>query len=203
MTSNIQSQNSLIEVCRKLRIKGLVNATHGNLSVREDNLMYITPTGCDLETVMTDDLVAVDIESGRTVSSGRPSKEYEMHLMAYRNRPDITAVVHAHSPKTVAAACLPDADFDDLLPSYTLAFALFTRHLPVVGYFKAGSHELALAASEKLKNHNAVLLAHHGLITVSDTIMKAYYRLEEIEEKSEIALSIGLKGNRALDPDSL
>ena len=195
--------NDIIYVCRQLRKKNLVNATHGNISARFEDTMYVTPTGCDLESVTAKELVAMDIPTGKVISEGKPSKEYLMHLLTYRERPDVGGIVHAHSPNSVAVGCLPNVNYDDLTPAYTLAFALFTKHLPMVGYYKAGSVELAQAAATKLKDHNAVLLAHHGLITVSDTLMKAYYRLEEIEENSAITLQIGLSGNSSLSPENL
>ena len=81
MTSEERKELSeLIYVCRKLREKNLVNATHGNISVRLGDLMYITPTGCDLESVSEEDLVAVDIKTACVRSAGKPSKEWEMHL---------------------------------------------------------------------------------------------------------------------------
>lgn len=198
-----QIRDEIIFVCRQLRKKNLVNATHGNISARFDGKMLITPTGCDLETVQPQDLVSMDIQSGKVISDGKPSKEYAMHLFAYRERPDINGIVHAHSPNSVAVGCLPHTNPDNVTPAYTLAFALFTKKLPMIGYYKAGSHELAVKSVEKLKDHNAVLLAHHGLITISDTLTKAYYRVEEIEENSLIALQIGINGNKALDPDNL
>lgn len=198
-----QIRDEIIFVCRQLRKKNLVNATHGNISARFNKIMLITPTGCDLETVQPQDLVSMDIQSGEVISAGKPSKEYAMHLFAYREHPDINGIVHAHSPNSVAVGCLPDINPDNITPAYTLAFALFTKKLPMIGYYKAGSMELAKKAAEQLKTHNAVLLAHHGLITVADNLTKAYYRLEEIEENSAIALQIGIKGNKALNPYKL
>lgn len=203
ITKDYKQLSELIYVCRKLREKGLVNATHGNISVRIGDLMYITPTGCDLETVVEDDLVAMDIASGKVVSEGKPSKEWEMHLLTYRERSEVGGIVHAHSPKSVAIGCFYEGANPDIVPCYTLTFGLFTKHLPMIGYYKAGSHELAAHAAEVLKDHNAVLLAHHGLITAQNTVRSAYYRLEEIEENCEIALAIGLKGRAHLDPDQI
>lgn len=196
-------RDEIIFICKQLRKKNLVNATHGNISGRFNDLMLITPTGCDLEQVAPDDLVSMNIKSGEITSKGKPSKEYAMHLLTYRERPDVAGIVHAHSPNSVAIGCLPEINKEDIVPAYTLAFALFTKKLPMIDYFKAGSMELAQKAAEQLKTHNAVLLAHHGLITVADNLTKAYYRLEEIEENSAIALQIGIKGNKALNPYKL
>lgn len=203
----LKEKSELIYVCRKLREKGLVNATHGNISIRVGDVMYITPTGCDLETVVEDELTMMDIKSGEHLAGPKESKEWEMHLLTYQNRPDVGGIVHAHSPKSVALGCfytVPDDEvIKNIVPCYTLTFGLFTKYLPMIGYYKAGSHELAAHASEVLKTNPAVLLAHHGLITAQKNVRSAYYRLEEIEENCEIALTIGLQGRTALDPEKI
>ena len=86
-------RDEIIFICRQLRKKNLVNATHGNISGRFNDLMLITPTGCDLEQVAPDDLVSMDIKSGEITSKGNPSKEYAMHLLTYRERPDVAGIV--------------------------------------------------------------------------------------------------------------
>lgn len=192
----------IVKICRTLRQTKLVNATHGNVSAKLGNTMLITPTGSDFELLDSSDIVLMDIPSGKIISQGKPSKEYELHLLAYRKRPDINAIVHAHSPKTVALSCTDIKDPEDMVPAYTLAFAIFTKHLPLVDYYKAGSSELAQKATDKLIDKNAVALKHHGIIVVADTLTKALYRVEEIEENSDIALSIGMKCH-ALDPENL
>lgn len=192
----------IVKICKILRQTKLVNATHGNVSARLGNTMLITPTGSDFELLDYKDIVLMDIPTGKVISQGKPSKEYEMHLLAYRKRPDISAVIHAHCPKTVALSCTDIENMDDMVPAYTLAFAIFTKHLPLVGYYKAGSLELAQNATDKLIDKNAVALKHHGIIVVADTLIKALYRVEEIEENSDIALSIGTKCH-ALNSENL
>lgn len=204
MQNKIDALHDLIYVCRKLRERGLVNATHGNISIRVDDTMFITPTGCDLETVQVEDLVGMDIPTQKIVTAGKPSKEWEMHYLGYKQDSETRGIVHAHCPKAVALGSRwGNTDNDTIVPCYTLAFALFTKRLPMVPYFKAGSHELAMAASQKLKHNSSVLLANHGVITTASTVKNAYYRLEEIEENCAIALDIGISGNQALDPDNL
>ncbi|SPT68931.1 class II aldolase/adducin family protein [Anaerobiospirillum thomasii] len=198
-----QLSQEIISVCRLLRQNKLVNATHGNISARYGDIMLITPTGSDFYTIEQEDLVRMNIISGEIISKGHPSKEYDLHLLAYRKRPDINAVIHAHSPNSVAVSCHKEVtNLDSIVPAYTLSFAIYTKHLPMVGYFKAGSMELAEKATDKLIGNNAVVLQHHGIIVVSDSVMKGLYRLEEIEENSEIALKIGFD-SKSMDPDSL
>lgn len=194
------------KVCKLLRDKGLVNATHGNVSFRHGNIMYITRSGSDLESIKKEDISLVDLTTKKVLEGGAPipSKEYLMHAYIYDARSDVNAVVHAHSPNSVAVGCLGEVkDPTNIVPSYTLSFALFTKYLPMIPYYKAGSEELAREACKGLGEGSAVLLQFHGLITVSDTLMKAFYRLEEIEENCSIALKIGLKNNNSLDPKEL
>lgn len=194
---------ALVTVCRQLRARGLVNATHGNVSVRCGGLMYITPTGCDLATVTADELVAVRLDDGRTVGPGRPSKEWELHLRTYLVRPEAGGIVHAHSPRAVAIGCCHPQAVADAVPAYTLAFAVYTRHLPLLAYCPAGSRQLADSTAAAMRTHTAVLLAHHGLVAAQPTVTAAYYRVEEIEENCAVALQIGLQGRACLDPERL
>ena len=194
----------IVNICKYLRQSKLVNATHGNISAKVNNdVMLITPTGSDFFTLKKEDLVQMNIKTGQILSDGRPSKEYDLHLLAYQKRPDINAVIHAHSPNTVAISCLKDIkNLDSIVPAYTLSFAIYTKHLPMVDYFKAGSLELAQKATEKLSQGNAVVLKHHGIVVAAQNLLNALYRLEEIEENSNIALKIGLN-HIALDPNAL
>lgn len=196
--------HEIVDICKYLRQSKLVNATHGNISARINNdTMLITPTGSDFFTLKKEDLVQMDIKTGQILSDGRPSKEYDLHLLAYQKRPDINAVIHAHSPNTVALSCLKDIkNMDNIVPSYTLSFAIYTKHLPMIGYFKAGSLELAQNATDKLLNCNSVVLKHHGIVVGAQNLLNALYRLEEIEENSDIALKIGLN-HTSLNPDTL
>src|SRR3954463_9048863 len=86
------------EICRfgkMLHERGFVAATDGNLSVRmADGNILVTPTGMCKSMMEADDITVVD-PNGRQVSGKRGvTSEIGMHLLIYRLRPDINAVVH-------------------------------------------------------------------------------------------------------------
>src|SRR5699024_3400999 len=83
---------------------GLVVGAGGNLSMRSGEYMYIYPSGFDLKEVEDENWVKVHIGSGKVLSDLKPSSEVLMHLECYRERGDITSVLHAHPTYTVAVS---------------------------------------------------------------------------------------------------
>lgn len=86
---------------------GLVTFTWGNVSGvdRSRGLMVIKPSGVDYEDLRPEDMVAVDLESGRVVEGSlNPSSDTRTHLELYRTFPALGGVVHTHSPAAVAWA---------------------------------------------------------------------------------------------------
>ena len=49
----------------------------------------------------TNDLVKVDLKTGRAAGRIKPSIELDMHRSIYNIRPDVNAIVHTHSPYTI------------------------------------------------------------------------------------------------------
>ena len=84
----------------RLASTGLAPLTWGNVSQRDKSgrYMLIKPSGVPYETMTTEDLVLVDIETGKPVwGTKRPSSDTDTHLALYRAYPDIKAIVHTHS----------------------------------------------------------------------------------------------------------
>lgn len=78
----------------------LVTFTWGNVSAvdREKNMAVIKPSGVEYDEMKTDDMVVVDLGSGKVVEGNmKPSSDTSTHLELYRNFPNIGGVVHTHS----------------------------------------------------------------------------------------------------------
>ena len=88
--------NDLKVYANKIVQTGLVVGAGGNLSMRDGNMMYISPSGFDLQEIEDHEWVRVNIETGEILDDLKPSSEILMHLECFRKRPDITAVLHAH-----------------------------------------------------------------------------------------------------------
>ncbi|MDY2847025.1 MAG: L-ribulose-5-phosphate 4-epimerase [Oscillospiraceae bacterium] len=79
---------------------GLVTFTWGNVSGidREKGIIVIKPSGVEYDDMRPDDMVLVDIESGKTVEGRyRPSSDTDTHLALYRAYPSMGGIVHTHS----------------------------------------------------------------------------------------------------------
>jgi L-fuculose-phosphate aldolase len=140
--------------------------------------------------VVTDlDGAVVEAAPGR-----KPSSEALMHLVAYRQRPDIGAVVHAHPPTSTgfAVAGIP-------LDRAVLAEVVTTLgSIPIAEYGTPSTRELADTVAPLLRAHDGVLLANHGAIALGADLFGAYYKMETIEHFAKISLTARLLGREHL-----
>lgn len=181
----------LIEFGKKLVQAGLTKGTGGNLSVfdRQSGYVAITPSGIDFFEIKPEDIVILDLEGNKIEGEKVPSSEWEMHLIPYRTRTDIDAVIHAHTMYATILGCL---HWD--LPATHYMIAVAGPTVRCAKYATYGTHELAVNASEAMQDRNAVILANHGILAGAKDLLNAFNIVEEIEYCSEIyckAKSIG------------
>ena len=176
-----------------LHQNGLVAATDGNISARmSDGTVLCTPTLMSKGMMEGDDLVIVD-EHGRKLSGRREaSSEIAMHLLIYRERPDVNAVVHAHPPTATgyAAAGIP---LDTALCS---EIVVTLGSVPLARYGTPGTTELADALSPLIPDHQAILMANHGVVTYGEDLLTAYMNMETVEHYAKIALVTHMLGRQ-------
>lgn len=181
----------LIKYGKKLVEAGLTKGTGGNLSIfdRKTGYVAITPSGIDFFEINPEDIVIIDLD-GKTIDGKRtPSSEWEMHLMPYRTRKDIDAVIHAHTIYASILACLREE-----LPATHYMIAVAGPTVRCAQYATYGSHDLAINASKAMEDRKAVILANHGILAGANDLLNAFNIIEEIEYCSEIytkARSIG------------
>src|SRR4029453_8044740 len=177
----------IVEIGRRLRQRGFVASNDGNISVRigPDRLM-MTPASVS-KGFMTPEMMVITDLDGRVIEAApgrKPSSEATMHLVAYRERPDIGAVVHAHPPIATgfAVAGIP-------LDRAVLAEVVTPLgSIPIAEYETPSTRELAETVGAYLKAHDGVLLANHGAIALGKDLMSAYYKMETIEHFANISL---------------
>jgi L-fuculose-phosphate aldolase len=168
----------LIKYGKKLVETNLTNGTGGNLSIinRDENLIAVTPSGVDYFETTMEDIVVTDIEGNVVEGDNSPTSELSFHIALYKHRDDINSVVHTHSVYATTIACLGME-----LPAVHYMVAFSGNKVPLAPYQTFGSAELADAVIEHIGSYNAVLLANHGLVTVSGNIHTAFAAAEEIE----------------------
>lgn len=161
----------------------LTTGTGGNISIynREEGLMGISPSGIDYFNIYPEDVVVLDLEGNIVDGTRKPSSEYDMHRIFYKNREDINAVVHTHSIYSTTIACL---HWDLPAVHYLIGFA--GKYVKCVDYETFGTRVLAEVAYEGMEDRYAVLLGNHGLLAIGNDIEYAFNTAEEIEFCSEL-----------------
>lgn len=169
----------IIEYGKKTITSGLTKGTGGNLSMvdREKNLMAITPSGIDYFEITPEQVMILDVETGKVVDGTKiPSSERDMHRIFYKYRTDIDAMIHTHTTFAATIACM---NWDLPAVHYLLANAgINVRCAPYCTY---GSVELAESSFEYMKDRKAVLLANHGLLAGGKTLGEAFAVTEAVE----------------------
>lgn len=184
----------LIEVGRDAVSRGLVLASAGNLSARlSDDAFVVTGSGTWLDRLTPDDFAVLglaDDETGAPAPGGvKPSSEWKLHHRAYRARPDANCVLHLHPRTAVVLASLGRS-----IRLLTLDHAYYLGSIGVTPFYHNGTDELADTAAEQLREHDCVVMRHHGCSVVADSVGMAYRRalnLEDAAQATALALQLG------------
>ncbi len=178
---------------------GLVIGTWGNISqrVRKENLVAITPSGMPYACLRIADIVLIDMEGQVLEGERHPSSEYILHLEIYKKRPDIEAIVHTHS---VYASALAVAR-EPIPPIMEDMAQLVGGGVPVAGYARTGTRDMALKAVEGIGQSNAVLLANHGVVGVGKSLDEALMVCQIVEKAAQIYIFSKLAGTPHVLPE--
>jgi L-fuculose-phosphate aldolase len=182
-------RSAIVAACREMNASGLNQGTSGNISVRWQDGLLITPSGLPYDRMGADDIVALRMD-GSFEHRLKPSSEWRFHRDILAARPEIGAVVHAH-------------------PIHATAFAMCHRDIPAVhymiaaaggptircgGYAPYGTEALSRIAIAALENRLACLLANHGLIACGRDLERALWLAIEVEalcQQYAVALQVG------------
>ena len=193
MLSEYQLRNEIVRVTRIVATQGLIRSSDGNISVRLDNDRFlVTPSGLYKMAMEPDDPIIVNQHGDVLINKPglKPSSEIGMHLEAYRQRPDVNAVLHAHPPYATALTIAGLPFPTNLLPEVLIALG----DVPTAPYATPGTRALADSIQMLICDHNAILLGHHGSITVGHTLEDALIGLERLEHAAytfHLAKSLG------------
>lgn len=182
----------LIDAGGHVVARGLVQASGGNLSVRlpGTDRFLVTATGTWLDRLDPSDLSELTLEGDHVGGAEHPSLEWRLHQRTYAVRPDVSAIVHLH-PQHVLLVDMLGAPirFTTLDHQFYLGGAGWIPFLP------SGSHEVADAAAEASREHDAVVLAHHGCSTLGATMSMALRRALNLEEAAAMTYRLLLAGD--------
>lgn len=173
-------REQLLQTTRKLTELGLNRGTSGNVSVRDGDGFLVTPSGIAAEVMTVRDLVWMDFD-GRVDGARPPSSEWRFHRDILQRRPEVAAVVHAHSMFATTLACL----HRDIPPFHYMIALAGGDSIRCAPYALFGTQALSDAALDALDGRKACLLANHGMIAVGRDLDDALAVTVEVETLSE------------------
>ena len=195
-----EERSLIVAYGRKLIDAGLTVGTGGNLSIfnRELGYMAISPSGIDYYQMTEADVVIADLYGNIVEGHLKPSSEFEMHAIVYRNRIDVSAMIHTHALYATTISCMNTS-----LPAidYLVAHA-GGKDVKCAEYATYGTKELAKNALKAMKDRKAVLLANHGINVVGTTMEEAYAITEQLEFCARLYWQAKAIGKPVILPDA-
>jgi L-fuculose-phosphate aldolase len=180
---------AVIRAACDMNALGINRGKSGNVSARIDRGFLVTPSALPYAQTKAEDIVAVD-DDGNAAGRRAPSSEWRFHRDIYAARPEVMAIVHAHSPFATTLACL-----DRGIPAFHYMIAVAGgSDIRCAPYATFGKQPLSDHAVRALEGRTACLLAHHGQIAVGNSLAAALALAVEVETLAEMywrALQIG------------
>ena len=185
-SSEMDLRRQLARFSRWVHRLGYTPGTAGNLSIRlDEHLILATPTGCSKGLLHPVDMVVIDNDGHKLSGDRNVTSEIGMHLAVYRMRPDVQAIVHTHPPIATAFAACGKA-LDQPICSEIL---MTTGLVPLAPYATTGTEEVSASLEPFIPDHDAVLLANHGLLTYGSSLTDAFMKTETVEHFAQVCLS--------------
>jgi len=187
-------REDFVRIGQLMHTRNYVTATDGNISARLDaDRFLVTPSGLSKGFMTADQMVVIGWDA-KPVAGSRfggardlvPSSEILLHLEAYRQRPDVRAVVHAHPITAVTLSIAGVSLARCLLPEVIVTLGL----VPTTAYAMPATAEGATVIRDLIKSNDAVILQRHGSVTVGVTPFDAYLKLEKVEHVAEITFKL-------------
>ncbi|MBE6021215.1 MAG: class II aldolase/adducin family protein [Clostridiales bacterium] len=181
--SEKEGRRLICEIGRRMFAKNFVAANDGNISVLlSPRKVLCTPTGTSKGFMEEEDLIIIDMQGSVIRGHKEPSSEMKMHLEVYKQNPNVSAVVHAHPVNATALAVAGIPLTEPILTESVVVVG----EIPLAPYATAGTNEVADAVRPFCKDYNGALLANHGAVVWAEDLMKAWYRIESLEQTAEI-----------------
>ena len=185
MKSERQYRQEIVSIGRMIHERGYVAATDGNLSVRlKEKRILVTPTAMSKGMMKPTDLIVVDDEGRKLQGKRDVSSEIAMHLLIYRLRPDVKAIVHAHPPTATGYA----AAGQPLNPALLSEVVIALEDIPLAEYGTPGTNELCETLAPLIPRYQAILMSNHGVVTYGEDLFTAYMHMETVEHFAKVAL---------------
>lgn len=158
-------RNEILDISLTLIDQGVLSDGQGNISAydRELDLIAITPSAVPYSEREAEDICLVNRKGDLVEGRWKPTSEMALHLVFYRERPDVNAVVHTHPPYATVFGIIGDEPMPMVLNEAAMGLG---GSVPVAPYGRPGTEELAEITCRAAGQGTAAIMAHHGLVCV-------------------------------------
>lgn len=177
-----QERQAVVDACHTMQDQGLTVGTAGNVSIRVDDLVVISPSAVPYDELTAADIGVHRLDGSPVEARYKPSLELPLHLSVYHSS-DVVAITHNHAPASTALGLVVDE-----VPCSHYYSAMFEGTVRVAAYAEFGTDGLALNVMDALRDRHAALMANHGAITTGPSIDKALSLLPYLEYICEVHL---------------
>lgn len=178
LTDTTETRAAMIAVCLAMNEQGINQGTAGNVSVRVDGAMLITPSGIPYGDMTPDMMVRVPLDTEPDASGAlKPSSEWRFHQALLNARPDMPVVLHAHPVQATAVAIQRLT-----IPAVHYMIAAFGGHdIPLAGYATFGTDALSRNVVAAMQDRHGCIMANHGATVLGESLDRALWRMAELE----------------------
>lgn len=194
------SKKQVLAYAQRCMRQGLIAGTSGNLSLLSDSgEIVITPSSVDYMTMTEADIMVITPDGGILEGPHKPSSEWPMHAVIYKNDPAVRSIVHTHSPYATAFAVINES-----IPVVLVEMVFFLGgDIRVAPLTVQGTEEVGLGCAEALKGRGACLLQNHGAVSVGKDLPQAFIRTEYTEDAAKIYHMAKAVGTPVHIPESM
>ncbi len=194
-----EKKKELLDICLEMVENDLVIGSSGNVSVKVNDHIIITPSSIHYTEMKVEDMVVMDL-TGEVIEGIRnPSVEWQMHLQLYNNRSIAGAVVHTHSIYVSAMAVLGES----LPPIIDETVPKLGSHIRVSEYAKPGTKQLGINVEKAMEDRSAALIANHGGVCIAKDLKKALHLAIVLERTCKIYMLAKQVGTPKHLPDDV
>ena len=178
-------RQDLIDTARKMEQYNLIRMSGGNVALRVEDMILVTPTAMAYDTMIPEDIVVVDCE-GRVIEGKRkPTSDLKAILYILNHMPEVNAVIHTHQAKAVALSLITDK-----LPLISTTMVDEVKDEVNVAPFTISSDEgMGIQTVEYATRALCVILKNHGIMAFGKDLEQALSAAIYLEESCEVYMS--------------
>lgn len=196
-----KEKREVIHAALEMKANRLISLSGGNVSMKtETGHVLVTPSGLSYEGMKEDDIIVLTQKGERVEGTLRESVDTPAILYIYEHMPEVNAVIHTHQPYATAVGLI-----QDVFPVAVTTLANVTLgEVYVAPYSSPASVDMGIQTVNYINGRRAVILKHHGVITVGPTLKDALYAAVYMEDAARTYLAARAAGTvTEMTPDQV